>query len=541
VDPEGLQILAGLLMGNYEAVAICLLHSYRNPRHEQAVRGVIEASCPGMLCVCSHEIAPVWREFERWTTTVVSAFVAPDFGKYLRKLNETLTGGGFAGILHIMQSNGGTVTMRSAANRAVHTLLSGPAGGTRACVDIGRTLGVGDLVAVDMGGTSFDVSLVVAGEADVDNEITVDGHPLLTPSVRIHSLGAGGGSIAYVEAGGLRVGPQSAGASPGPACYSRGGVRPTVTDANLLLGRIPGGALLGGHLPLDKSLAASALGGAGSELGLSEVEFASALLGVTDATMADAIREVAVARGVDVRGYSLVAFGGAGPLHAVALAEELGMRRVIVPPNPGVLSAWGMLNAPVRIDLVQAFYHRLDGLAISRLLDEVEALERGARAALAAEGVETCHMESVVSAELRYVGQEFTLGVPLVSSEVVTCESLTGSFAAAHDERYGHRNPGEAVEIVNIRATGLGIRERAEIAMLQSGPMPLPREVEQTYFRGGGCYTPTPVYWRPDLPRGASLPGPAIVLESGCTTLIPEPWSALVSERGHLILEVEHA
>jgi N-methylhydantoinase A len=536
VDEAAVRRLAEGLDG-FDAVAVCLLHAHANPSHERRVAEVIASVGPDLTVICSHEVAPEWREYERTSTTVLCAYVAPVIATYLEQLERRLAERGLRTPLRVMQSNGGVMTASTARTRPLQTLFSGPVGGTTAGVAVGGDLDVGRLICIDMGGTSFDVSLVIDGAADVEMQTTLEGHPVLSPTVAIHTIGAGGGSIAHVAAGGLRVGPRSAGAEPGPASYGLGGTEPTVTDANLLLGRLPSVARLGGSLALEAAAARSAIQPVADQLGLDTTSFATGVVAVADAAMANAIREITVSRGIDPRDFALLAFGGAGPLHAAALADELELDRIVVPADPGVLSAWGMLQADVRHDLVQAFFTPLEALRPEALDAAVADLAERGRQLLKEDGVADGAIELEPAADLRYVGQEYTVTVPfpLQRAAVVTLAALPEDFSAAHLERYGHNNPGEAIECVNLRMTSLGRIHpppRPEIPEL-----PAPEPVANQDVRFGDRVHATPVFRRGDLGRGARLTGPCVLLEDACTTLVPPGWSATCSGKGHLLLE----
>ena len=444
LDSAGIRRLADRLRGRYESVAVCFIHSFRWPAHEQEAAAILREALPGASVVASHEVTAEWREYERWSTTLVSAYVTPRIRDYLEALELRLAEGGLRSPLHVMQSNGGVMTAQTGLRRAAQTLFSGPVGGTVASEAIGGAIESDQLICVDMGGTSFDVSLVVDGRADIESEVDIEGHPVLTPSVAIHSLGAGGGSIIWVEAGGLRVGPASAGAMPGPACYGHGGVSATITDANALLGRIPEIARFAGALELDLEAAEAALEKVAAELGLDARELALGAIEVVNAMMADGIRELTVGRGIDPRDFDLLAFGGAGPLHAAALAEEMGMSRVIVPHAPGVLSAWGMLQADVRHDLARSLYGRFDSLDPAAVGSAFEDLRSEGRDLLAEDGVDVSDMDFRPSVDLRYFGQEYTLTVPIRgASGLEDPAGVAADFHAAYQARYGHSNPGE--------------------------------------------------------------------------------------------------
>ncbi len=540
VDDGAVRALGERLGDEFEAVAVCFLHSYANPDHERRVAEILADAAPSLAVVCSHEIVPEWREYERTSTTAIAAYVAPIVQDYLAELEEQVTARGLRGPLRVMQSNGGVMMAAMARRKAIQTLFSGPVGGTIACVAVAEQLqdevDVSRLICIDMGGTSFDVSLVVDGEADVELESELERHPVLSPTVAIHTIGAGGGSVGHVSAGGLRVGPRSAGAEPGPACYGSGGTEPAVTDANLHLGRLPSIARLAGGMALDAAAAEAALSDVGESLGLGADELATGMVAVADSTMANAIREITVLRGIDPRSFALVAFGGAGPLHAAALADELEIDTVLVPADPGVLSAYGMLHADIRHDVVQSFYvgvAETDGEALEATLAE---LAERARLLVKEDGVDERAIVLEPSADLRYVGQEYTVTLPLPAGEATgqMLAELPMRFAEAHEVRYGHSNPAEDVEFVNLRMTARGSLRRPEAVELPVGEAGEPVAVERTWF--AGSWLATPVHRREALPAGATVPGPGIVLEDACTTLVPPSWTASVSAHGHLVL-----
>ena len=537
VDMNEIKELVPHLKANYDAVAIVLLHSYKNPTHEQEIAKYLTSALPNLSIVTSSVVAPEWREYERTSTTAISAYIAPIINEYLHELGSRLKDVGLAPELKVMQSNGGVMSAITARSKPVQTLLSGPVGGTIAGVEIGKMLEHNKLICVDMGGTSFDVSLVVNKKADIEAQAEMEGHPLLSPSVSMHTIGAGGGSIAYVSAGALRVGPRSAGAFPGPACYDRGGTEPTVTDANLFLGRLPHESKLAGNMNLKLDLAKSALDSVGTKLSLSTEETAAGITAIINAAMANAIREITVSRGIDPREYSLVAYGGAGPLHAVAIAAELELGSVIVPANPGVLSAWGMLQADSRHDLVMNFYSQLKAIDKVKFEEGVKKLEADARQILIQEGITTEEMVIQPAADLRYVGQEYTVTVewdPTLAIDGVL-SSLTDLFESQHLVRYGHNNPGEDIELVNIRLSGIGLARKSKISDASSPISSVASGTQKTFF--DGSWHEATIYWRDSLEIGSKTVGPATILENDCTTTIPPGWHAKMVSGRHLILE----
>jgi N-methylhydantoinase A len=450
---------------------------------------------------------------------------------------------GLAVPLHVMQSNGGVLTAKSARRRPIQTMFSGPAGGTMGGVAL---TGVGsrrNLLCIDMGGTSFDVSLVVDGEPDIAQETSLGGLPLLMPIVNIHTIGAGGGSIAYVEAGGLRVGPESAGADPGPACYGRGGMVPTVTDANLVVGRIDPTSFLGGRMNLDVETAERAIGSLADELGLRPLQLAEGILDVVNAKMAQAIRTITVEQGIEPRDFTIVAFGGAGPMHAAFLARELDIRDVLVPRYPGAFSAWGMLQTRLRHDFSCSFYVGLAEADPAVIAAELESLAAEARSALLADGVAGAAIETVFLAEMRYLGQEYTVNLPLALEQLRGAEphaAIARAFDDAHELRYGHANRGAPVEFTILRAAGIG-----ELGETGSSPVAPPFNETEPYRRGevifDGAVHDTPFLRRDDLGAGSVVSGPAVIEEDTATTIVPPFASARVDPVGSLVITREAA
>lgn len=534
IDREEVRRLAERIRdAGYEAVAVVLVHSYKNHDHEYAVREVLRAVVPEMAVVLSSDTAPEWREYERTSTTAISGYVAPIVRGYLDELVLRLREIGFGGDVKVMQSNGGTMAIAQARENAIQTLFSGPVGGTMAGVAVAADLGIDRLVCVDMGGTSFDVSLVIDQTADIAVHSEIEGQPVLSPTVVMHTIGAGGGSVAHVLGGALRVGPRSAGSVPGPASYGGGGTEPTVTDANVHLGRLPRVALLGGSLSLDDEAAAQAIASVGDALAMDTDRTALGIVAVADAAMANAIREITVARGIDPRDFALVAFGGAGPLHATSLAEELEIERVIVPANPGVLSAWGMVHTDTRYDFVRALYSELRHLEAAELKGAIDALRERGEKLLLADGFERGEMDFAPALDLRYVGQEYTLSVPLGESGDVA--AARAAFDAEHEARFGHNNPAEEVEMVAVRLVATGLTERPEPSEIPGDTEP--RVLGEQDVRFADVTVKTSVISRETIPAGHTVSGPAIVLESGCTILIPPTWEGTPSASGHLILE----
>jgi N-methylhydantoinase A len=419
-----------------------------------------------------------------------------------------------------------------ARGKPFQTLFSGPVGGAAGVASVGASLGIRNLIGIDMGGTSFDVSLIVDGAPEQATQLSLQGHPILTPMVRIHTIGAGGGSLVWVEGGGLRVGPRSAGADPGPACYARGGTQPTVTDANVVLGRIDPDNFLGGEMRLDLHAASDALQRIGGELGLACAVLAEGVCRIVNANMAEAIRSITVEQGIDPRDFVLVAFGGAGPMHAVFLAEELDIKRVIVPRSPGTFSAGGMLQTDIQHDVVQTLYRRADETTESEVNAVFETLERRARAILESDRVAAERMRMLRSAELRYVGQEYAVQVsfPNNAYDASALQQMPELFHAAHNTRYGHCNPEEAVEYVNLRVSAIGVIDKPAALRFENthrSGLP-PFETRRVVF--AGAPRETRVYDRTCLQPGDCFEGPAIVEERSATTVIPPGHRVQVDE-----------
>ncbi|MXX01312.1 MAG: hydantoinase/oxoprolinase family protein [Acidimicrobiia bacterium] len=523
------------------SVAIAFLFSYMNPEHELTAAAALGELAPGVSLSLSHQVATEWREYERTASAVMDAYIAPPVSRYMADLSTRLADRGMPAPLRVMQSNGGIISARAASERPLQTLLSGPVGGAAGGVALAEVLSRPNLICVDLGGTSFDVSLITDGQADSSPSALLEGLPVLMPVVDIHTIGAGGGSLAYLEAGGLRVGPESAGAYPGPACYGRGGTQPTVTDANLFLGRIDPDYFLGGNLTLDTGAARAALVTLGESLDLDGDRLALGIIEVINAKMSQAIRTLTVERGIEPREFSLVAFGGAGPMHAVALAQELGIREVIVPPDPGGFSAWGMLQSAVRQDFSEAFFRDFSDLDVRDLHDRFARLGDRAVSSLLGEGVAADRIGVVQRLDMRYQGQEHTLTVTMPNGAPGARDdrfsALRRRFEDIYAARYGHSNPEASMETVNLRLTALGDVGRPLLAdnYQPDQPSDSPSKTTPVLFTSG--LYPTARYNRHTLPPRCAIDGPAIVEEATATTVIPPEGSATIDEYGCLIIK----
>ncbi len=518
------------------AVAICLLHAYVNPEHEQRVAEILAEKLPGVSISMSHSVAPEWREVERASSTVMDAYVAPVVELYLKTLKSEFLDVGMEQTIHVMRSNGGVMTDVHASKHPITTLLSGPVGGSIGGVELSKSTGIKNLLCVDMGGTSFDLSLVVDGQPELSNETVLQGLPLLMSIINIDTVGAGGGSLAWIENGGLRVGPQSAGSVPGPVCYGRGGTQPTITDANLFLGRLGEASLLNGDMTLDMASTARAFETLGGEIGLSATELAEGMIAIGNAKMADAMRTITIGRGIDPREFTLVAFGGAGPMHAVELARELDIKQILVPRFPGTFSAWGMLQSDIRHDFSATHY------AISNDVDtnQMTALFRGmlddGTKTLTEEGVPHARMEFVRSVDLRYVGQEYTISVPL--DDAIDLDAAIEKFHDLYQSRYGHALHGSAVEIINLRLAAIGRLERAESSASEQQSSEEALAAHRDIIFNGQSHH-SPIYKRDRLPKGEELKSPAVVEETSATTIIPPGYTFQIDDIGNLLIQAE--
>lgn len=516
----------------YEAIAVALLFSFKNPSHELAVEDYLRARLPDIPIALSHRISPEWREFERTSTTVMDAYLAPVVRKYLEtlvgSLEDRLPGGG----LHVMESNGGVMSAASASETPLQTLLSGPVGGATGGKALSAATGRGNLICIDMGGTSFDASLIIDGQPSSSNETKLEGLPVQMSVVDIHVIGAGGGSIAWQEAGAARVGPQSAGSVPGPVCYGLGGTEPTVSDANLVLGRLDSANFSGANMTLDRDAALGALAQMGEQFGMSAEAMAQGVVDIVNAKMADAIRTITVRRGIDPREFSLVAFGGAGPAQAAALAEELQIGEVIVPVHPGAFSAWGMLQTDVRHDFKETLYSFWDLMPLDTLEAAFAGLAKRGRDYLISEGIASDDIGFERAIDFRYYGQEYVLTIP-VPDGPVDMAAVRASFDEAYALQYGHNSPENRVEMANIRLAALGRLPRPDNAPPAAAEAN-PARARDVFF--GGAPQQTQIIDRNAIGPNDVIDGPAIIEENTATTLVPPAWQARLISGGHLTL-----
>ncbi|NNN20320.1 MAG: hydantoinase/oxoprolinase family protein [Acidimicrobiaceae bacterium] len=540
--------LRAALEGGSESIAVCLLHSYVSPRHELLVAEEAQSVAPDTYISLSHEILREYREYERISTTVLNAYIGPKVSEYISNLQSALIGEGFIGRLSIMQSNGGVMAPDTARREPVRTMESGPVGGAIAAGQLAGRLGIKHAVAFDMGGTTAKAALINDGVPEmsegyfVGNEMS--GHPVMLPVVDVIEVGAGGGSIAYVDSvGSLQIGPQSAGGYPGPICYGWGGVEPTVTDANAILGRLNPDSFLGGEMPLNFEVARHIIeSNIASPLGISISEAAQAIVDVAVNKMALAVRAVSIEKGLDPRDCALIAIGGAGPLHAVAVARDLDIPMVIVPPLPGHYSAFGMLVADVRHDYVRTYFQRLDELDPVVLSGMIVEMDSDARKLMSQEGLASEDISTEQFVDLRYSGQEFTLRVQIFPEEIERegMDDVRKRFDKLHQERYGHMAPTEAVEVVNVRLVGIGRRNAPAIEPPTATGLATPVGNRSVGFtaKSGSIARVASIWKREELAPGSRIDGPAVIEEYASTIVFDVGDVAEVRGSGEIVIRL---
>jgi N-methylhydantoinase A len=525
------------------SVAICFLYAYLDPRHEARAAEIVREEMPEAFVTASHEVAPEFREFERLTTTVVNAYLGPVLSRYVARLGPRLDETGLRCPRQLTQSNGGVMSLATAQAQAVRTVLSGPATGVVGALEVGARAGFRNLITFDMGGTSTDVSLIADGRPKLAGEMEVHGYPLKTPMLDIQTVGAGGGSIAHIDAGGhLKVGPQSAGGVPGPVCYGLGGTAPTVTDANVVLGTLNPRYLLGGRMPIDDAKAKAAVEGLAARLGLDAMTTAQGIVSVVTSNMAKAIRLVSVQRGHDPREYALVAFGGAGPLHAARLARELSIPRVLVPRNPGILCALGLLLADLKTNFALTRQLPLKPECLVEMTETVAALEARAAAWFDAEGTPSAARRTVATLDMRYASQNNELPVawPGDRPAVERIAALRSGFEQAHRQMYGYTAPEEPIQAVTFRLEAIGGVRAAKLEAYPKATGPLETACmtqRDVWLPESGGFVELPVYGRDLLGPGHVIDGPAIVEQMDATTVILPGQTATVDAWLNILIE----
>lgn len=516
-----------------QAIAVCFLHAYANPEHEIEAARIVQEELSDAYVSCSHAVSPEIREFERCSTTVLNALLMPVVKTYLSRLRGRLADTGIAAPVYLVQSNGGVTTPETAGEQPARLLLSGPAGGARAAEVLSAELGMGNLIAVDMGGTSYDVSIVDGGAIRLVTEGKVDGLPVRLPMIEIRTIGAGGGSIARVdETGRLLVGPESAGANPGPVSYRRGGEQPTVTDANVALGRIDPDFFLGGAMTLDVEGARGALSEkVARPLGLEDGPAADGVVAIATTHMASAIRLSLFEKGLDPADFALISFGGAGGLHACDTAAEIGARRVVFPRDPGTLSAWGMLFSDVVHDIARSRLMKAEAGGLDEIGRLIDAMRADGEAALSRDGIPEAERSYPVTLDLRYPGQAYEIGVPFDGDLAAT----VAAFHDAHQRQYAHAERHVTPEIVTLRMAATGRLSKPASRPFQGGTQVTVKA--RRPVRLAGAVRETAIIDRDTLGAGVALDGPAIVEEAHSTLLIPPGWRLTVHASGALIAE----
>lgn len=526
------ELIAALRAAGVESVAVAFLNAHVNNTNERSAAAALLATEPAIPVSESADLVPERGEFERTSTCVLNAYLTPVMAGYLRTLVGELQSRGVHAPVNIMGSNGGAMTLDAAAKRCAGTFLSGPVGGVSGAVRIAQMAQTKDIITFDMGGTSTDVALVSNLEPRMSHDNQIDAYPLQMPQLDIRTIGAGGGSIVWVQADGtLATGPRSAGALPGPACYGRGGEQPTISDANLLLGRLPTMRPLSGGLILDKAAAEQAFARVAQQINATDiVALAAGVVRIAVAKMAGAVREVSVHRGFDPRDFALLGFGGAGPMHVLPVAEELAIADVLIPRYPGHLSALGQMLADHRRDSVAAWGGRLGELDIVALKSRAAALIDNAGASLLGDGVPADRHEHLITLDVRYAGQSFTLPIPWDSADT-DWSALRNAFDARHIETFGYADPDNDAEIVNVRVVSLGKVDQPKLDFAPPGAEQALIEQRPVWFDG---WHNTPVYDRSAMAVGTTRIGPAIIEEAGGTTVVPPLWSVLVHQSGAL-------
>jgi N-methylhydantoinase A len=525
-----------------EAVAICLLNAYVNAANEQALGAALREALPRTLVSSSHQVCPEVREFERMSTVVLNAAAMPVMARYLGEIQPRVAAVAPRAQVLLMQSNGGSLTVTAARETPVRLVTSGPAGGALAVQQIGKATSRPNVLGIDMGGTSADISLIHDGRVRMTTEGGIGGHPVKLPMIEINTIGAGGGSLAWLdEWGGLHVGPQSAGADPGPVAYGRGGTEPTVTDANLVLGRLHPERLLGGEMKLDVDAARAAVERLGARLGLSPERAAAGVVRVANSNMERALRVSSAERGYDPREITLVAFGGAGPLHGAALARAVGFPTVLVPDAPGVFSALGLVMADIRHDFVQTHLAEVVGVTPERFAALFAELEAQGVEALVRDGVPPERRVLQRTADLRYVGQAYEVNVPVDAGPlgVGALAEVARRFHEEHRRLYAHSHPGHPVELVSARLAAIGLTAAPALRPRPAGARDAaPKERRPVYFDEAEAFVDCPIYDRAVLGPGVELEGPAILEQMDTTTVVHPRQRVTVDGLGNVLIAV---
>lgn len=543
LDEEKVREVVRLFKENgVNSIAVATLFSFINPVHEERIKAIIGEEYPEAYVTVSSELVPEFREFSRMSTTVLNSYLGPIMEKYVQNFRDSVKGIGVEVEPYVTQSNGSIITIRDTIEFPIKTAVSGPSAGVIGAAHIGRQCGADKIITFDMGGTSADISLIENAQPQVSNERLVEGYPARIPMVNIITIGAGGGSIASIdEGGGMKVGPRSAGATPGPACYGRGGTKPTVTDANIVLGKLNQEKILGGRMDVYLDLAEKAIQeNICDKTTLDMKKAANGIISVVNANMMRAIRVVSVEKGYDVREFTLMAFGGAGPLHACEVSQELGIRRVIMPPSPGTLCSLGLLMADTKFDFVCSNIMNAEKENIPQVKEIFKGLAEDGRKMLLKEGIPEARHSYEWAIDMRYGRQNYEITVPLracdMNEEVLA--AAIEDFHAAHKKAYGYRNDGAPVKFVSYRVAAVGLIDKPELKERktdENAPAPVPFTYRDVLFQGEEDYIRCGIYHRDDFIPGTRLHGPAIIEQMDCTTVLPPRWEMTVDGYSNMI------
>lgn len=547
-EEETRQVVRYLKEQGVAAIAVCTLFSFINPVHEERIEEIIHEEFPEAYVTTSSRLAPEFREFSRMSTTVMNSYLGPVMEKYVNNFRDSIAGIGIKVEPYVTQSNGSIISIKETIDCPIKTALSGPSAGVIAAAYIGKQCDADKIITFDMGGTSADISLIENYTPQVSNERYVEGYPARIPMINIITIGAGGGSIAKIDDGGaLKVGPKSAGATPGPACYMRGGENPCVTDANIVLGKLNQKKILGGRMDVDIELAKKAIETRICEKsGLDMKRAANGIITVVNSNMVRAIRSVSVEKGYDVREFSLMAFGGAGPLHACEVAKELGMKEVLIPPHPGTLCSLGLLLADTKFDLSRTKIMNGEAQNLDGINEQFDNMVEQGTALLDKEGVPAERRYFEFAIDMRYQRQNFEISIPVPAGKM-TAETLAqavADFHAEHKRSYGYCKEEAVVQFVSYRVSAIGVIDKPQIEAAELHPeasIPAPIEVRQVLFQNCGEYVETPVYLREELVPGQTVPGPCICEQMDTTLVVPQGWVIHVDGYNNLKIHDEEA
>lgn len=545
-EEETRQVVRYLKEQGVAAIAVCTLFSFINPVHEERIEEIIHEEFPEAYVTTSSKLAPEFREFSRMSTTVMNSYLGPVMEKYVNNFRNSISGLGIQVEPYVTQSNGSIISIKETIDCPIKTALSGPSAGVIAAAYIGRQCGAEKIITFDMGGTSADISLIEDYTPQVSNERLIEGYPARIPMINIITIGAGGGSIAKIDDGGaLKVGPKSAGATPGPACYMRGGENPCVTDANIVLGKLNQKKILGGRMDVDIELAKKAIQTKvcdKSDLDLKRA--ANGIITVVNSNMVRAIRSVSVEKGYDVREFSLMAFGGAGPLHACEVARELGMKEVLIPPHPGTLCSLGLLLADTKFDLSRTKVMRGEAANLDAINEQFDNMVEQGTGLLDKEGVPADRRYFEYFVDMRYQRQNFEICIPVPAGRMTeeSLKQVLADFHAEHKRSYGYCKEEAVVQFVSYRVSAVGVIDKPELVpeeLHPEAPIPAPIEMRSVLFQGCDDYVDTPVYMREDFVPGQSIPGPCICEQMDTTLVVPQGWTIHVDGYRNLKIKDE--